>query len=86
MLDAFELVRQYRHSRRDVLPVVVDLEQGGMDPNHNVVGPKPSAKQPWYFNVGRARVRGQNRAAYAFSPTGSRTYHVPDRFGRLEIR
>ena len=68
------------------IPIVVDLEQGAMDPNHNVVGPKPSGEQPWYFNVGRARVRGQDRAAYTFSPTGTRAYHVPDRFGRIEIR
>jgi len=70
------------------IPVLTE-EEGAGDPLHNVVGNKPSAAAPWYFNVGRVRVRGPNeadRTAYTFSPTGGNTYHVKDRFGRLEIR
>ena len=74
------------HWRVTVRVPIVEPVQGSMDPNHNVVGPKPSAEAPWHFNVGRARVRGQSKTAYTFSPTGTRTYHVPDKFGKLEIR
>ena len=70
------------------IPVVPEVEGAG-DPLHNVVGGKPGAAAPWYFNVGRVRVRGPNeedRTAYTFSPTGGKTYHAKDKFGRLEIR
>ncbi len=64
---------------------IVDPVQGSQDPNHNIVGPKPTEKEPWYFNVGRARVRGEDRSAYTFSPTGTRTYHVLDKFAKLVV-
>lgn len=67
------------------LPVVGE-EDGAMDPNHFVVGPKPEAKTPWYFNVGRARVRNGKMITYGFSPTGKPSYHDQDRFARLEIK
>jgi len=66
------------------IPVVGEAE-GVLDPYNFVVGDKPSAERPWYFNVGRVRIRNLEKTAYGFSPTGS-TYHVPMKFGRLEIR
>lgn len=69
------------------LPIMPEETSAG-DPLHNVVGDKPSAEAPWFFNVGRARVRGvgeEDRTSYAFSPTGTATYHQKGRFVRLVI-
>lgn len=68
---------------------VVPVAEGQADPHHNVVGPKPTAENPWWFNVGRARVRGPNeddRTIYSFNSTDSTGYHKTDRFARLEVR
>ncbi len=67
---------------------IMPVAEGAGDPHHNVVGDKPTADAPWFFNVGRARVRGtgrQDRTEYTFSPTGGRSYHVTERFARLVI-
>lgn len=64
-------------------PVVPEAE-GVLDPNNFVVGDKPGPEAPWFFNVGRVRIRGGDKTAYTFSPTGG-TYHNVNRFGRLEI-
>ncbi len=71
------------------LPIMSVLEGAG-DPINNVVGDKPTAAAPWFFNLGRARFRGaggQDRTAYTFSPTGGGPsgYHVKERFARLVI-
>jgi len=66
------------------IPVVGD-EDAAADPNHKVHGDKPTAKNPWYFNVGRYRkLDEKNAELQAFSPT-KRTLHQPKMFGRLEI-
>jgi len=61
--------------------------EGGheMDPNHKIAGAKPTDKAPWYFNVGRCRVREGKKTNYAFSPTGA-SYHERGKFARLAIR
>lgn len=71
------------------IPIMSVLEGAG-DPLHNVVGDKPTAEAPWFFNVGRERVRGAggaDRTSYTFSPTGGARggYHVKERFARLMI-
>lgn len=71
--------------RLQVRVPVVSPAAGDSDPNHNVAGPKPGKDTPWFFNVGRARFQGSDKTAYGFSPTGG-SYHVPERFGRLEVR
>jgi len=71
--------------RVEVRIPVAGEKAGAMDPYNFVVGGKPSAEAPWYFNVCRARVRGGEKTAWAFSPTGA-TYHVPEKFGKLVIR
>ncbi|MFN2351359.1 MAG: DUF4838 domain-containing protein, partial [Kiritimatiellia bacterium] len=67
---------------------VVSVEKGQEDPNHFVVGPKPSKDHPWYFNLGRVRMRSGegelDRTAHAFSPTGG-NYHVLEKFAKLII-
>ena len=61
-------------------------EDGAMDPNHFVVGSKPSLEFPWYINVGRARVRDDQMTIYGFSPVGAATYHDPLKFAKLIVR
>ncbi len=55
------------------IPVVGPAE-GAMDPYHFVVGRPPShirtRQTPWYFNVGRARVRNGERQVWSYVPTG----------------
>ncbi|MGM0601025.1 MAG: DUF4838 domain-containing protein [Candidatus Rifleibacteriota bacterium] len=72
--------------RIKVLVPVVSPEDGLGDPKHYVVGTKPSTDKPWYFNVGRVRVRGRDfkKTAYIFNPTGG-GYHVPVKFAKLII-
>lgn len=73
------------------IPVVTPAE-GDADPNHNVAGAPPSAENPWYFNIGRVRIRaGESgkgvyggKSAYAFVPTGG-SYHVPEKFAKLIV-
>lgn len=65
---------------------VVTADEGAADPVHNVVGAKPTADSPWYFTVGRARVRGAEREVFAFVPTGNSTYHDRAKFARLAIK
>ncbi len=69
---------------------VVSPDEGDADPNHNVAGSPPSADNPWFFNVGRVRIRpGESgprshagKTAWTFSPTGG-SYHTPEKFARL---
>ena len=60
-------------------------EEGAADPNHHVVGAKPGVDNPWYINVGRARVRPSGKTSWSFPHTGKRSYHVPERFAKMVI-
>lgn len=65
---------------------VVDAGEAEADPHHRVAGEKPTAENPWYFNVGRNRMIGAREAQMqAFSPTEG-GWRVPTRFGKLEIQ
>ena len=66
------------------IPVVGEAE-GALDPLNFIVGEKPSAKAPWFFNVGRVRIRDGKKSAYGFSPSG-KTYHNIRKFAKLIIR
>ncbi|MFN2352461.1 MAG: DUF4838 domain-containing protein [Kiritimatiellia bacterium] len=65
------------------LPVVGEAE-GVLDPLHFVVGEKPTVESPWYFQVGRVRIRDGKKSAYGFSPSG-KTYHNISKFGKLVV-
>lgn len=66
---------------------IADEEAGQMDPNHNLVGNKPTAEEPWFLNIGRGRVRNiDDKQIYTFSPTGGVGYHNTDAFVKLVIR
>jgi len=57
------------------------------NPLKGVAGRRPSSTHPWYFNICRQRVRGNEREFSAFSPTGQAdTWHVPAKFGELIVR
>ncbi len=64
------------------LPVGGDL-QGVVDPLSGVSGRKPSAAYPWYFNVGRQRVREGEIQRFALSPTAKPDFLDPAKFARL---
>jgi hypothetical protein len=65
---------------------VVGGNEAASDPNHRMAGSKPTAESPWYFNLGRARAVDLKAPEFqAFSPTGA-GWHVPTKFGRLEIK
>ena len=67
------------------IPVVGDAEASA-DPKHRVAGAKPTAAAPWFFNVGRQRRAGlESPELHAFSPTGG-GWHIPAKFGKLEIK
>ncbi len=67
------------------IPVVGD-EEAAADPNHRVAGAKPTSEAPWFFNVGRIRMLdGESPETQIFSPTGG-SWHVPPRFGKLEVQ
>lgn len=58
-------------------------DPAGTHLNLHVMGEKPTAENPWFIQVGRARFRGVERAgSYGFAPTGG-SYHVREDFGRL---
>lgn len=61
------------------IPIVQDKN----DPLHQVIGRKPTQSLPWHINVCRQRIR-ENGAEYsAYSPTGSRGFHVPMKFAHF---
>ena len=63
-----------------------DWQEGGLDPLKKINGKKPEPGAPWYFNVNRTRRRGKEIECSAFSPTGEMNFHVPLKFGLLEVR
>jgi hypothetical protein len=66
------------------IPVVIgDMTD---DPNHDVVGRRPTEEFPWFFNVCRQRLRGTGEEYSAFSPTGKKSFHETLKFARLYVR
>lgn len=63
------------------IPVTGEETPG--DPLHEVAGWQPTADAPWHIQVGRQRLRGEDREWTTWSETGS-NFHDLMRFGRLE--
>lgn len=61
----------------------IPITDDGNDPLHRVVGRKPTASLPWFFNICRQRVRKNGTEYSAFSPTGTSGFHHPLRFAHL---
>lgn len=53
------------------------------DPNHEVVGRKPTKEDPWYFNICRNRPRPTGGEQSAYSPTGKVHFHFVNKFARM---
>jgi hypothetical protein len=63
-------------------PIVGDSD----DPNHQVVGTKPTKARPWFLNLCRQRIRGKGESQLsAFSPTGKPVFHVVEKFARMYV-
>ncbi len=58
-------------------------EESPGDPLHELAGWRPSEEAPWHIQIGRQRLRGEDREWTVWSPTGS-NFHDIMRFGRLE--
>lgn len=54
-----------------------------LDPKVGVDGRRPTRTYTWHFNVGRQRVRDGQVQRWAYSPTGSDVFYVPERFAEL---
>lgn len=54
-----------------------------IDPLKGIDGAQPKDLFPWYFNVGRQRVRGGTVERTAYSPTGGEGFYVPEKFAKL---
>lgn len=65
------------------IPVAPD---GHGDPLHQVVGRRPTSDYPWYFNIGRGRMRETGNEFSAFSPTGRLRFPVVEKMARLVAR
>jgi len=61
------------------IPVTEDTD----DPLHLVIGREPREDLPWYFNICRKRIRGDDVQTSAFSPTGENNFHVTRKLGKL---
>jgi len=58
-----------------------------VDPLQGVLGSKPWANHPWFFNICRQRVReGRENELSAFSPAGKPAFHDRAKFGELYIK
>lgn len=53
------------------IPVTEDAN----DPLHEVVGRRPTQSLPWFINICRQRMRGDQVELSAFSPTGTANFH-----------
>ena len=85
--DWSSMARVAAHKGKDYWSVEVRVpvtgEDSAGDPLHEVVGKCPTAGAPWHINVGRQRLRGEDREWTIWSHTGS-NFHNIMRFGRVE--
>ncbi len=54
-----------------------------LDPTTGIDGAAPTGLLPWYFNVGRQRVREGIVQLSAYSPTGKEDFLVPEKFAHM---
>ena len=65
-------------------PVADEMQEENL-PDQLVSGRRPTRGQPWYFNIGRKRVRGKGIERSMFSPTGKPRFADPTKFGKLYV-
>lgn len=76
------------HKGEDYWSVEIRLPIAGqgarvLDPATGVDGAAPKGLLPWYFNVGRQRVRDKVIQLSAHSPTGETNFRIPEKFGNM---
>ena len=59
----------------------IPVTQDENDPLHEVIGRKPTQSLPWFINICRQRVRGDQQELSAFSPTATANFHDVMKFG-----
>lgn len=79
------------HQGEDFWSAEVRLPNAGpmaeeIDPSIGISGRTPTSANPWYVNVCRQRIRGDNAALSAWSPTGTGRFNVLERFGKVYIK
>lgn len=67
------------------IPTVDEL-QYEVDGINGLAGYRPSSTYPWFFNVCRQRLRGDDIQLTAYSPTGERQFHNILKFAELHCR
>jgi hypothetical protein len=60
--------------------------QESLDATHGISGDVPTEDQPWYINVCRQRLRGEVRELSAVSPTGTESFHVMLKLGKVVVK
>jgi len=66
---------------------VVDAEEADADPNHRVAGLKPTAENPWFFMVGRSRLRGSERETTSFNKIEDKKgWRSLKSYGKLQVK
>jgi hypothetical protein len=79
------------HQGEDAWTIEIRLPAAGenakeIDPLQGIAGRRPSETYPWFVNVCRQRVRGDETQLFAWSPTGTRRFNVPEKFGKVYAR
>ena len=67
------------------VPLTGDMK-GSPDPLNGVAGGRPTSTFPFFFNVCRQRIRGEDVEGSAFSPTGKNSFHNVAKFGKLYVK
>jgi len=70
------------------LEIRIPYTEDDADPLHLVVGRRPTANLPWYFNICRKRIRDDAVEVSAFAPVGDsgKGFHTPKKFAKLYKR
>jgi len=76
------------HHSKDAWTIEIRLPAAGenakdIDARQGIAGKRPSETYPWYLNVCRQRIRGKETELTAWSPTGTRRFNVPKKFGKV---
>ena len=76
------------HQGPDSWTIEVRLPAAGedakdIDARNGIAGKRPSETYPWFVNVCRQRIRGEDTELTAWSPTGKRRFNVPQKFGKV---
>ncbi len=61
----------------------IPVTQDENDPLHQMIGRKPTQSLPWHINICRQRIREDGQELSAFSPTGTKGFHEPMKFGQF---